>query len=681
MPRLATLLFCFFLLFPVLIWSQTPPPDAFITRYDITVNPPQNSRSYSTITRNDKVVSLIPGVASGNFTSDINLFLHDHLGNFEAAKQLQFPDPVSLDFTYNSGNGILLGGRKINDLAPVQGDSLDALYLALFNADTVLTRQAEIRFSNGSVEAAGTPFLSDSGNYFIPLTVFRNDVAVSNEWQVLLSLTDTLTIDTALFLNPSLEPGITVPATDSSLYWWDRDKIIHFNDTLLAEQTWRCAGPNCFERLLAVIPLPQQRWLLAGTPFNRPDTAVALKVLDADFRTFRNLGLAQGRFGNLTLTRGGDIVLATSTNNNPCFFKVDTALLQITDTVRIRDVQLELSSVSASGICGGKFLMAAVDINLNQPVFSKLDTGLQSFCADTAAVVTTFNNGLRYNPAFASNIQPGIAYSLPYSIQEQVLNPNPTEFCSNRNCNLVSLPPEVLVCAASSFRIAPTLFRDPCAEEQPARTYDWNANNLGQAFINVTETGRYTVSANEAGCPTDVETIEVTFDTVFIDLQSPRIICTNDNDSTTLALNPRDSITDILWSTEDTTLSITVGDIDTYSVSGVTPLGCRRTATAEVTEFCAPEVWVPNAFTPNGDGTNDFFLPVTVFVEDYDFRIYNRWGQEVFFSDTPGEAWNGKGPKGTDSPVGIYVWRLEIDNSFNSQINKRIEVGHVALVR
>ncbi|MDD4596862.1 MAG: gliding motility-associated C-terminal domain-containing protein, partial [Lentimicrobiaceae bacterium] len=61
----------------------------------------------------------------------------------------------------------------------------------------------------------------------------------------------------------------------------------------------------------------------------------------------------------------------------------------------------------------------------------------------------------------------------------------------------------------------------------------------------------------------------------------------------------------------------------------------------------------PNAFTPNGDGLNDTFRPVT----DYDrfskfsMVIYNSWGQRQFETTNPAEGWDGK-----NAAAGVYVW-------------------------
>jgi gliding motility-associated-like protein len=93
-------------------------------------------------------------------------------------------------------------------------------------------------------------------------------------------------------------------------------------------------------------------------------------------------------------------------------------------------------------------------------------------------------------------------------------------------------------------------------------------------------------------------------------------------------------------------------------------------------------VYVPNAFTPDGDGTNDYFFPVVKGIDpnEYRFVIYDRWGNRVFTSTTPNEVWEG-GYDGSDYFVqnDIYIWRLEVKELSTGE--EKIYKGHVSLLR
>ncbi len=95
-----------------------------------------------------------------------------------------------------------------------------------------------------------------------------------------------------------------------------------------------------------------------------------------------------------------------------------------------------------------------------------------------------------------------------------------------------------------------------------------------------------------------------------------------------------------------------------FTVTATTVLGCPTTDDIFVKVLKGPAFYVPNAFTPNGDGRNDRFrfLPVGMRTIHY-FRIYNRYGQLVYNSTDPQVGWDGR-VNGKMQPSGAYVWML-----------------------
>jgi gliding motility-associated-like protein len=94
---------------------------------------------------------------------------------------------------------------------------------------------------------------------------------------------------------------------------------------------------------------------------------------------------------------------------------------------------------------------------------------------------------------------------------------------------------------------------------------------------------------------------------------------------------------------------------------------------------CPCEVWTPNAFTPNRDGLNDHFKPmVQCAVQDYELKIFHRWGGVVFQSKEINEGWTGRHGQ-SDAPAGVYVWLLKYRNP-NTGV-ERWEKGTVTLIR
>jgi len=70
------------------------------------------------------------------------------------------------------------------------------------------------------------------------------------------------------------------------------------------------------------------------------------------------------------------------------------------------------------------------------------------------------------------------------------------------------------------------------------------------------------------------------------------------------------------------------------------------------------EIWIPNAFTPDGDNLNDVFKPECLNISEFHMVIYDRWGTLVFESNQCNEGWDGKF-KGEIAPFGIYSYVIE----------------------
>ena len=72
-----------------------------------------------------------------------------------------------------------------------------------------------------------------------------------------------------------------------------------------------------------------------------------------------------------------------------------------------------------------------------------------------------------------------------------------------------------------------------------------------------------------------------------------------------------------------------------------------------------PDIFVPSAFTPNGDGKNDILRPITIGISQlHYFRVYNRWGQLVFSTTELGRGWDGMF-NGAQQPANTYIFATE----------------------
>jgi gliding motility-associated-like protein len=85
--------------------------------------------------------------------------------------------------------------------------------------------------------------------------------------------------------------------------------------------------------------------------------------------------------------------------------------------------------------------------------------------------------------------------------------------------------------------------------------------------------------------------------------------------------------------------------------------GCKDSIRKTVMVFPFT-IYVPNTFIPDEDGKNDVFKAETTFeINEWEFEIYNRWGQRVYYSDQLTEGWNGT-YQGLDCPDGVYSYKI-----------------------
>lgn len=106
--------------------------------------------------------------------------------------------------------------------------------------------------------------------------------------------------------------------------------------------------------------------------------------------------------------------------------------------------------------------------------------------------------------------------------------------------------------------------------------------------------------------------------------------------------------------------------------------GCVGYDSINVKYYTGPEFYIPNAFTPNGDGNNDYFRFIPVGIKEYHFfRIFNRWGELMHSSLDFRRGWDGY-YKGRPAAIDTYLWILE---GVDMNGRKLFKKGTVTLLR
>lgn len=107
-------------------------------------------------------------------------------------------------------------------------------------------------------------------------------------------------------------------------------------------------------------------------------------------------------------------------------------------------------------------------------------------------------------------------------------------------------------------------------------------------------------------------------------------------------------------------------DIYNIKLIVINKYGCRDTASKDLNVQLITKVFIPNAFSPNGDGLNDVFTPVFQGGSDIIIRIFNRWGELIFINKN-GEGWDGNN-KGKPAEQGIYHYIVSLKNEIGEHI-------------
>jgi gliding motility-associated-like protein len=128
-------------------------------------------------------------------------------------------------------------------------------------------------------------------------------------------------------------------------------------------------------------------------------------------------------------------------------------------------------------------------------------------------------------------------------------------------------------------------------------------------------------------------------------------------------------------------VTITANNIDSiwYNVKVTSPDGCSASDDILIHVYRnGPQIFVPTAFTPNGDGRNDLLRPILVGIAQFDFfNVYNRWGQPVFSTKQRNSGWDGY-YNGAVQQAGTYVYTTQGKDITGKTVYRK---GTVVLIR
>jgi gliding motility-associated-like protein len=139
------------------------------------------------------------------------------------------------------------------------------------------------------------------------------------------------------------------------------------------------------------------------------------------------------------------------------------------------------------------------------------------------------------------------------------------------------------------------------------------------------------------------------------------------------------------WNFGDSNFSSSTNPVNTFTTNGtyvvtliVTAGPCSDTATTTIIVESGLSLEIPNVFTPNNDGTNDFFTIKSSGVKEITLQVFNRWGEKLYDFSGAKAAWDGLTGQGGVVPDGTYFYFVKATGFDDKEIEKN---GTVNLFR
>ncbi len=308
--------------------------------------------------------------------------------------------------------------------------------------------------------------------------------------------------------------------------------------------------------------------------------------------------------------------------------KCDTILINVPDTVCNATQPIKVTA-HKNALCNGK-------VNF---IFDTTQVESYNQINDTTIL-------LKYNKNYTAKIyaQPSTCNKLIDSASITIIIPEPN----------INLGNDTLYCPKSIYKLN--------AYNPKFKNYKWQNGSTDSAITAITA-GTYFVTAYDYCNRIYTDTINIMNTSFSLEILKDTSICLSES----VLLKATPNFLNYTWQpiTNLTLINSSMVEVSpltttNYNVKAEKFTGCFLSDTVEVkVENCPQYIYFPSSFTPNGDRTNDIFKPVIGGVlSKFDLKVYNRWGELVFYTNNKLNGWNGN-YKNSNQPIGTYIWTCD----------------------
>ena len=148
-----------------------------------------------------------------------------------------------------------------------------------------------------------------------------------------------------------------------------------------------------------------------------------------------------------------------------------------------------------------------------------------------------------------------------------------------------------------------------------------------------------------------------------------------------LVLDPGRVGSGFVWSSSETTQTISINQSGVYIVNITNNAGCSSIDRVKIQQDCPESVWLPNAFTPNGNSLNETWEIKGRNVSNIQVLVFNRWGEQIWKGNQLGDFWDGR-YKEKFVQQDVYVYKLSYSYiNINEELIIKNRVGTVAVLK
>jgi len=210
----------------------------------------------------------------------------------------------------------------------------------------------------------------------------------------------------------------------------------------------------------------------------------------------------------------------------------------------------------------------------------------------------------------------------------------------------------------------------------PEATYRWS-DGTQSSMLSISESGSYGVERNFQGC-VQTDSLQVFTSIDRLDLPGDTTLCLGD----TLEFFFQPEATRVRWENGQGAGLRAIADSGIYSIELANRCQTLTGSFNMKVEDCTCQFFMANVITPNQDGVNDILIPeFSCELSEYHWIIYDRWGNQVYETLNPDQAWDGRILSDNNIREGIYYWQLNYKGSDRWNQSLIQKQGYITLLR